>query len=76
MPFAKGSTTNSYTELLNRLELQSPGAKQQFYLQFLKVRDKGRIMFAEAEGAPLRLCVRCDQPTTAGDMCAFCRLWE
>jgi uncharacterized protein (TIGR00269 family) len=75
-PFAKGSTTNSYKELLNRLELQSPGAKQQFYLQFLKVRGQGEIAFAEAKGAPLHPCVRCGQPTTAGDVCAFCRLWE
>ncbi len=75
-PFAKGSTTNSYKELLNRLELQSPGSKQQFYLQFLKVRDKGRVTFAEAEGSPLHPCERCGQPTTAGDVCAFCRLWE
>ena len=34
-PFAKGSTTNFYKDLLNQLELRSPGAKQQFYLQFL-----------------------------------------
>jgi uncharacterized protein (TIGR00269 family) len=75
-PFAKGSTTNSYKELLNLLELQSPGAKQQFYLQFLRARDKGKIAFAEVEGAALHPCGQCGQPTTAGDLCAFCRLWE
>jgi uncharacterized protein (TIGR00269 family) len=75
-PFAKGSTTNFYKELLNQLELKSPGAKQQFYLQFLRARDRGQVQFAELERAELRPCRRCGQPTTAGDMCAFCRLWE
>jgi uncharacterized protein (TIGR00269 family) len=75
-PFAKGSTTNRYKELLNRLELQSPGSKQQFYLQFLRARDKGKVAFAEAESSPLHPCERCGQPTTAGPVCAFCRLWE
>jgi uncharacterized protein (TIGR00269 family) len=75
-PFAKGSTTNRYKELLNQLELNSPGAKQQFYLSFLRARDKGQVRFARTEGAELRPCVRCGQPTTAGEICAFCRLWE
>jgi uncharacterized protein (TIGR00269 family) len=75
-PFAKGSTTNSYKELLNQLELQSPGAKQQFYLQFLRMRDQGKVRFAEAEVVPLHPCKSCGQPTTAGDYCAYCRLWE
>jgi uncharacterized protein (TIGR00269 family) len=75
-PFAKGSTTNFYKDLLNRLELNSPGAKQQFYLQFLQARNRGQVSFAEAEPATLHPCVRCGQPTTAGEVCAFCRLWE
>jgi uncharacterized protein (TIGR00269 family) len=75
-PFAKGSTTNTTKELLNELELNSPGAKQQFYLEFLRARDNGQVVFAERADAELHPCVRCGQPTTAGDMCAFCRLWE
>jgi tRNA-5-methyluridine54 2-sulfurtransferase len=75
-PFAKGSTTNFYKELLNQLELNSPGAKQQFYLQFLRARDAGQVAFAEGGEVALQPCSRCGQPTTAGDMCAFCRLWE
>jgi uncharacterized protein (TIGR00269 family) len=75
-PFAKGSTTNYYKELLNQLELNSPGAKQQFYLQFLRARDRGHVSFAEADQIELHPCVGCGQPTTAGDRCAFCRLWE
>jgi uncharacterized protein (TIGR00269 family) len=75
-PFAKGSTTNFYKELLNQLELNSPGAKQQFYLQFLRARDAGKITFMEPRRSDLCPCTRCGQPTTAGDLCAFCRLWE
>ncbi len=76
-PFARGSTTNFYKELLNELELNSPGSKQQFYLHFLRARDKGQVTFTETQGgALLRPCVGCGQPTTAGDLCAFCRLWE
>ncbi len=75
-PFAKGSTTNFYKELLNRLELTSPGAKQQFYLQFLQARRTGRVIFAEGGELSLQPCTRCGQPTTAGGVCAFCRLWE
>jgi uncharacterized protein (TIGR00269 family) len=75
-PFARGSTTNFYKELLNRLELESPGAKQQFYLEFLRAREGGQVTFADREAVDLHPCVRCGQPTTAGDVCAFCRLWE
>jgi uncharacterized protein (TIGR00269 family) len=75
-PFAKGSTTNFYKELLNQLELNSPGAKQQFYLQFLQARKEARISFAERMDAELRSCQQCGQPTTAGELCAFCRLWQ
>jgi uncharacterized protein (TIGR00269 family) len=75
-PFAKGSTTNFYKELLNQLELNSPGAKQQFYLSFLQARDAGKVAFEGGAQAELHPCLRCGQPTTAGDVFAFCRLWE
>ena len=75
-PFAKGSTTNLYKELLNQLELTSPGAKQQFYLHFLSARKEGQVTFAAPERSQLHPCTRCGQPTTAGELCAFCRLWE
>jgi len=75
-PFAKGSTTNLYKELLNQLELNSTGAKQQFYLHFLSAREKGEVTFVETEPGQLQPCTRCSQPTTAGNLCAFCRLWE
>jgi uncharacterized protein (TIGR00269 family) len=75
-PYAKGSTTNYYKELLNQLELSSPGAKQQFYLQFLQARKEAKISFTERMDQQLQSCEHCGQPTTAGDLCAFCRLWQ
>jgi uncharacterized protein (TIGR00269 family) len=74
-PYSKGATTLFYKDLLNRLEVKSPGAKQQFYLSFLKARREGQLRFAEAEELELGECQRCGQPTTAPELCAFCRLW-
>lgn len=85
-PFARGATTIFYKELLNRLEERSRGAKSQFYLSFLRAREKGyflrRLSPEDAEhispvdeGLELGECERCGQPTTAPGLCAFCRLW-
>jgi uncharacterized protein (TIGR00269 family) len=74
-PYSKGATTLFYKDLLNELEEKSPGAKQQFYLSFLQARREGRLLFAEAANGKLGQCQRCGQPTTAPDLCAFCRLW-
>jgi uncharacterized protein (TIGR00269 family) len=73
-PHAVGSTTNRYKELLNQLELDSPGSKLQFYISFLKAKEQG--FFRQAE-APVELhpCENCGQPTTAPGLCTFCRLW-
>jgi len=74
-PFAKGATTLFYKELLNRLEERSRGAKLQFYLSFLRAREKG-LLKEVGEGVELGECERCGQPTTAPGLCAFCRLWK
>ena len=75
-PFAKGSKTIYYKELLNQLETESPGAKLSFYLKFLEARKQG--LFAEQEKiqATLRPCPNCGQPTSAPGFCSFCRLIE
>ena len=74
-PFAVGATSLFYKELLNRLEARSPGAKLSFYLEFLRARREG-LFPSDRERAQLHECRRCGQPTTAPDLCAFCRLWE
>jgi len=73
-PFALGSTSIYYKELLNKLENDRPGAKLSFYLSFLEARKKG--LFAEQEQVQQELhpCPNCGQPTSAPGLCAFCRM--
>lgn len=75
-PYAVGAKSIHYKTLFNDLEERSPGAKAQFYLQFLKAKREGRMMFPQDERPPLRECEKCGQPTMVEGLCAFCRLWE
>lgn len=73
-PFAEGSTSIYYKELLNRLENDRPGAKLTFYLSFLEARKK-RLFVEQTEiQQELHPCEKCGQPTSAPGMCSFCRL--
>ena len=74
-PHAEGSKTIFYKKLLNQLEGRSPGAKLSFYLSFLKVKREGLLAVRE-KALELHDCQNCGQPTTAPELCAFCRLWE
>jgi tRNA-5-methyluridine54 2-sulfurtransferase len=69
-PFARGATSITHKEILNRMEEASPGAKHNFLFGFL---EKARPVFERAEGAVLQECARCGQVTT-GTVCAFCKL--
>ena len=75
-PFAVGSKSAYYKELLNQLENQRPGAKLTFYLKFLEAKENG--LFTEKEQVQLELnpCPKCGQPTSAPGLCSFCRLME
>lgn len=75
-PFAKGSKTAYYKELLNRLETERPGAKLTFYVKFLEARQKGLFSEQEKIKATLTPCPNCGQPTSAPGLCSFCRLME
>ena len=76
-PFAEGSTSTYYKELLNQLENQSPGAKQHFYTKFLAVKKKGLFAEPTVEIVPeLHLCPNCGQPTSARAECSFCKMME
>ncbi|MCL4562649.1 MAG: adenine nucleotide alpha hydrolase family protein [Chloroflexi bacterium] len=73
-PFAAGSKSIYYKNLLNRLEADRPGAKLTFYLSFLEARESG--LFAahtSRETVQLNTCPNCGQPTTNEGLCAFCR---
>ncbi len=75
-PFAEGSTSIYYKEVLNQLETTRPGAKLTFYLRFLEARKDGLFQeHAEVIGN-LHPCSRCGQPTSAPDLCSFCRMIE
>ena len=74
-PHAEGSKTIFYKKLLNQLESRSPGAKLSFYLSFLKVKREGLLSVRE-KALEFNDCQKCGQPTTAPDLCAFCRLWQ
>ena len=69
-PFAKGATSITHKEILNRMEAASPGAKHNFLFGFL---DRARAAFARTEDVTLNECARCGQVTT-GTLCAFCKL--
>jgi len=74
-PYSQGATTLFYKQLLDQLEAESPGAKQSFYLEFLRARSEGRLLPVDAERPSLNQCQQCGQPTTAPGICSFCRLW-
>lgn len=71
-PMANGSKMLAYKDVLNRLESESPGTKQFFYLGFL---DRQNPRDVEDGDARLVSCERCGQPTT-GALCGHCRLVE
>jgi len=73
-PFAIGSTSIYYKELLNKLENDRPGAKLTFYLSFLEARKSGLFASQENIQAELHPCPNCGQPTSAPGLCSFCRM--
>ena len=75
-PYSTGATTLFYKQLLDQLEAASPGAKQQYYLEFLRARSEGRLFPLDAPKPTLNQCQECGQPTTAPGTCSFCRLWS
>lgn len=72
---AAGNRHLRYKELLNEMEEQSPGAKANFYLQFVDQMLPLLGEVAEADRATVGECTRCGSPSTA-EVCAFCRLAE
>ncbi len=74
-PFAEGSTSTQYKELLNQLENHHPGAKQHFYVKFLAAKKKGLFAEPTLEIVPeLHICPSCGQPTSSTEKCSFCRI--
>lgn len=76
-PFAEGSQSIFYKELLNQMETARPGAKLTFYLRFLEAKRNGELFAGKDAGQPrLHTCPSCGQPTSTPDLCSFCRMIE
>jgi uncharacterized protein (TIGR00269 family) len=73
-PYALGASSIQYKELLNQIEHAHPGAKHAFYLNFLRARSRGLFTTRESVQPALQPCQRCQQPTSALDLCAYCRM--
>ena len=73
-PNALGATSLKYKEALSRLELESPGTKHNFLLQYIE-RIQPALEQTQMDGHELRECVLCGQATTA-EVCSFCRMWD
>lgn len=75
-PFAEGSTSIYYKELLNKLDSDRPGAKLSFYLSFLQAKRDGLFSSTVDDRAVLvHACPECGQPTSAPGLCIFCRMF-
>jgi len=75
-PYSVDASTIRHKMVLSELERKSPGTKLQFYLGFLRAREAGAFEGLAESRPEMRPCRTCGQPTTAGDWCAFCRLWD
>ena len=73
-PMAVGNKHLEYKDLLNRMELVSPGAKHNFYFGFLD-RAAERFASVDRHEAELTTCTRCGSPSS-GEVCSFCKLVE
>ncbi len=69
-PNAKGAHSILYKDILNRIETESPGTKQQFFQGFL---SRMRPTLQREQDVDLTACEECGQPTT-GTVCAYCRM--
>jgi len=69
-PNAAGASQLVYKDVLNRLEVASPGTKLAFVKEFLRA---GQPAFAQVEREEPHDCEGCGMPAY-GSLCAYCRL--
>jgi uncharacterized protein (TIGR00269 family) len=75
-PYAEGSTSIYYKEVLNKMENDHPGTKLNFYLRFLEARKQGLFADRRMIASDLHPCPACGQPTSVPGLCSFCRMVE
>ncbi|MCD6418710.1 adenine nucleotide alpha hydrolase family protein [bacterium] len=73
-PFSRGATSQFYKHILNLIEHDMPGTKQNFLCEFFR-KMSGNI-YNSSEKDKLTPCEICGYPTSAGKKCSFCRLKE
>ncbi len=78
-PMAAGNKHLEYKEVLNDLEVRSPGSKHAFYFGYL---DRAAGLFAESVDEQtggidevISPCTNCGSPSN-NELCSFCRLVE
>ena len=74
-PHAAGASSIRYKDMLNTMELESPGIKLQFYQNFLRAKQDRGLFDTIRAAVDLRTCPTCGQPTTLEGDCSFCRTW-
>ncbi len=75
-PMSKGSKMLVYKDVLNRLETESPGTKQVFYLKFLDKQAKEHTAnqnITSQDQTRLSPCQTCGQPTSM-EVCTYCKM--
>lgn len=72
-PMATGNKHLGYKDVLNQIEVQSPGSKAAFYFTFLERVAPLFAAQAEEDRQGLHRCSGCAAPTTS-ELCAFCKL--
>jgi tRNA-5-methyluridine54 2-sulfurtransferase len=72
-PNAHRAKSLLYKDVLDRIEVGSPGTKQRFLTDFFD-KAKGHLRHG-VDAVALRECAMCGDTTTA-EICAFCRLWQ
>ena len=75
-PMSAGNRHLGYKDALNAIEERSPGTKAAFYGGFVDKAAQLLADIAEEGREGLHPCPRCGSPTTAAQLCAFCRLVE
>ena len=75
-PFATGATSLAHKKTLDQMEHDSPATKIHFYTNFLRAKEEGLFSPPDETTRTLQPCTKCGQPTTANDLCSFCRLWQ
>jgi len=73
-PMAAGNRHLGHKAILNQMEAQSPGAKADFYFNFLRSGAE-HFRAEDHDDGSIGTCERCGAPAS-GEVCAFCRLLE